>query len=380
MLSASLPLYAQSEPAITPWDALPSPEQLAAETNADHGFIAILERTGVSLLVTTYPGHVGCFGGLDGRLTAAFTPWAMPCGIAAQGERLLIATQREIVAFTRSTRLAPHFPARPNFHDVIFVPVGGFRTGECHAHDMTLDGASVVFANTQFSCLARADGAASFVPLWRPAFISALLPQDRCHLNSFALADGRIRYATAFAASDTPRGYRELPLDAGVLIDVEANAIAATGLLKPHSVRLFGDDLYVLNSAAGEVLRVDLDARGARVLAELPGFTRGLRALGEDVLLVGLSTLRVTARELDLPITQRHARLMAGIVALDRRTGARLGTLSLPGAVTEVFDFVVVPGVRRGTVQDPASADIGIETPTGSYWMKAGAPPGARVG
>jgi uncharacterized protein (TIGR03032 family) len=376
MLTAGLQSAAQDEAALTPRDAVPAPEQLAAEAGADDGFIAILEHTGASLLVTTYPGHVGCFGGLDGRLTATFTPWAMPCGIAAQGDRLLIATQREIIAFTRSTRLAPHTPARPNYYDVIFVPVGGFRTGECHAHDMALDGASVVFANTQFSCLARADGTASFVALWQPPFISALLPQDRCHLNSFALADGRIRYATAFAATDTPRGYRDRPLDAGVLIDVEANAIAATGLLKPHSVRLFGDDLYVLNSAAGEVLRVDLNARGARVLAELPGFTRGLRALGGDVLLVGLSTLRVTARDLDLPITRRHDRLMAGIVALDRRTGARLGTLSLPGAVTEVFDFVVVPGMRRGTVQNPAGPDVGIETPAGSYWMKAGAPPG----
>jgi len=380
MLTAGLQTDAPPDAPLMTWDALPSPEQLAADTSADDGFIAVLERAGVSLLVTTHPGHVGAFGGIDGRLTAAFTPWKMPCGIAAAGERLLIATQREIIAFTRSTRLAPHTPARPNYYDAIFVPVGSFRTGECHAHDMALDGASVVFANTQFSCLSRADGAASFVPLWQPPFISALLPQDRCHLNSFALAGGRIRYATAFAASDTPRGYRDLPLDAGVLIDVEANAIVATGLLKPHSVRLFGDDLYVLNSAAGEVLRVDLPARAAPVLAELPGFTRGLRALGEDVLLVGLSTLRVSARELDLPMTRRHTRLMAGIVALDRRTGARLGTLSLPGAITEVFDFVAVPGVRRGTVQDPAAPDIGIETPAGSYWMTAGAPPGPAAG
>jgi hypothetical protein len=34
--------------------------------------------------------------------------------------------------------------------------------------------------------------------------------------------------------------------------------------------------------------------------------------------------------------------------------------------------------VRRGTLLDPtAGPDVGIETPTGSYWMKAGAPPGA---
>jgi uncharacterized protein (TIGR03032 family) len=87
------------------------------------------------------------------------------------------------------------------------------------------------------------------------------MPEDRCHLNSFAMDGGRIRYATAFSASDKRQGYRELPIDAGVIIDVEANAVVATGLIKPHSVRIFDNKLYVLNSAAGEVLRVDIAAR-----------------------------------------------------------------------------------------------------------------------
>jgi uncharacterized protein (TIGR03032 family) len=235
---------------------------------------------------------------------------------------------------------------------------------------MALDGPSVVFINTQFSCLSRADGFSSFVPLWQPPFISKLLPEDRCHLNSFAMDGKRIRYATAFAASDTRMGYRALPIDSGVIIDVEANAVVTTGLIKPHSVRVFHDKLYVLNSAAGEVLRVDIAARGSETLATLPGFTRGLRMHG-DVMFVGLSTLRASARTLSLPLSSRADTLMAGIAALDRCNGQLLGMLRFPSGVEELFDLVVLPGFHRALVLDPApdSKMNGIETPAGSYWF-----------
>jgi len=39
------------------------------------------------------------------------------------------------------------------------------------------------FVNTRFSCLCTLDGVHSFVPRWRPPFVSALAPEDRCHLN-----------------------------------------------------------------------------------------------------------------------------------------------------------------------------------------------------
>jgi uncharacterized protein (TIGR03032 family) len=296
-----------------------------------------------------------------------------PLGLATDGSRLAVATRREIVMFAPSLRLAPHVPGRPGYYDVVFVPVSGFRTGECMVHDMALDGPSVVFANTQFSCLSRADGRSSFQPLWQPPFITQLLPQDRCHLNSFATDGRRIRYATAFAASDTQMGYRAMPLDSGVIIDVEANAVVASGLIRPHSVRVINDQLYVLNSAAGEVTQVDIAGRRSTTLANLPGFTRGLRAQG-DVLFVGLSTLRATAQALNLPLSGRRDSLIAGIAALDRATGRVLGMLRLPPGVEELFDFVLLPGVQRALVMSPEveATHIGIETPSGSFWMAAG--------
>jgi uncharacterized protein (TIGR03032 family) len=352
--------------------------RLETDVSADTGFVSVLERFGVSLAVTVHPGYIGCIGAAGGRLTASFTRCPVLFGIAFDNGQLALATHREITIFAMSTRLAPHYPARPAHYDAIFLPVGSYRTGECSVHDLMLDRRSAVFANTQFSCLSRCDGISSFVPLWQPPFISELMPQDRCHLNSFAQADGRIRYATAFAICDKQRGYRDMPPESGVLIDVEANTIVAQGLLKPHSVRLFDDELFVLNSAVGEVLRIDFAARRSHVLASLPGFTRGLRAL-DDVLLVGLSTLRVSGRTPGMPLTALQKQLVTGIAAINRVSGEVLGMLYLPDPIAEVLDFAVVPGVSRAYVQDPAGGDphVGIEAPGGSYWMKAGQPPRA---
>jgi uncharacterized protein (TIGR03032 family) len=47
--------------------------------------------------------------------------------------------------------------------------------------------------NTQFSCLCTHDGSASFAPRWRPPFVWALEPTDRCHVNGLGMVDGRPR-------------------------------------------------------------------------------------------------------------------------------------------------------------------------------------------
>ena len=64
------------------------------------------------------------------------------------------------------------------------------------------------FVNTRFSCLCTPSDVYNFVPRWRPPFISALAPEDRCHLNGLGLVDGKPRYVTALGRSDEPAGWR----------------------------------------------------------------------------------------------------------------------------------------------------------------------------
>jgi hypothetical protein len=58
------------------------------------------------------------------------------------------------------------------------------------------------------------------------------MPDDRCHLNGLTVVDNRIGYATAFAASDAPRGWSETRLTGGVLTEVPSGNIVLDGLCR----------------------------------------------------------------------------------------------------------------------------------------------------
>ena len=345
-------------------------DRVLRQSSADSAFVALLHDLNVSLVAAIRPGAVIAFGAVDDALSISCTPIPQPMGMAYDGKLLAVGGKRDITVFAPSTRLATHLPGKEGCHDVVFVPVALYRTGECMIHEMAIDGPSVVFTNTLFSCIARAEGTQSFTPLWRPPFISQLMPEDRCHLNSFAAEGKRIRYATAFSATDTRQGFRELPTNSGIVIDVEKNAVVVSGLTRPHSVRMFDGKLYVLDSGLGTVLKVDPEARKSETVAMLPGFTRGLRRHG-NVLFVGLSTLRASAMPLNLPLATRGETLFAGIAALDLESGRVLGTLRLAPEVEELFDFVVVPDVQRALVFDPVmdAPLVAIETPDSSFLM-----------
>src|SRR5206468_2530915 len=97
----------------------------------------------------------------------------------------------------------------------------------------------------------------SFVPRWRPPFVTALAPEDRCHLNGVcfpsegdaatAPAGGVPQgFATALAAADTPEGWRAHKRDGGVLLRVPGGEVVAGGLAMPHSPRWYRGRLWLL--------------------------------------------------------------------------------------------------------------------------------------
>lgn len=95
------------------------------------------------------------------------------------------------------------------------------------------------------------------MPRWRPPFISALAPEDRCHLNGLGVRDGVVRYVTALGMSDSPAGWRAGKRGGGVLLDVPSGEVIARGLSMPHSPRWHDGRLWVLGSGNGRVCIVD---------------------------------------------------------------------------------------------------------------------------
>jgi len=82
--------------------------------------------------------------------------------------------------------------------DAGFMPRQSEFTGQLDQHDLGIDAdGRSIFVNTRFNCLATPDPRHSFAEVWRPPFISALVSEDRCHLNGLAMQDGTPRYVTA---------------------------------------------------------------------------------------------------------------------------------------------------------------------------------------
>jgi uncharacterized protein (TIGR03032 family) len=181
--------------------------------------------------------------------------------------------------------------------------------------------------------------------------VTALAPQDRCHLNGLAVApDGHgglaPRFVTALGTTDTPGGWRANKQSGGVVLDVPSGAVIAAGLSMPHSPRWHDGRLWVLESGAGGVGHVDLRTGCYEALARLPGFTRGLDFYG-GLAFVGLSQVRESAVFSGIPIADLPlAERCCGVWVLDAASGRTVAFLKFEDAVQEIFSVQVLPGVR----------------------------------
>ncbi len=326
------------------------PAQLRYDATA--AFVRLLDATGCSLAISVYMSNrVLLLSAQNNQIHVGSFAFHRPMGIAttvSDGElRLAVATFHEVVILADAPLLAAALPGDPGRYEHLLVPRAALFSGDIDAHDLAWAGGQLCAANTRFSCIAAIDGRYSFTPVWTPPFVTQAAPEDRCHLNGLAVADNRIRYASAFAPSDAPRGWSETRLTGGVLMEVPSGRLALEGLCMPHSPRLFDGQLHVLDSGTGRLLRVDPQRRTAESLVELPGFTRGLDRLG-DVLFVGLSRIRARPEGAPPPIAAKGDALVCGVAAVDRRQGRILGAIRFDETYDEIFDVKVLPNFRRG--------------------------------
>jgi uncharacterized protein (TIGR03032 family) len=95
--------------------------------------------------------------------------------------------------------------APPGKHDACYLPRRIHVTGDIDIHELAWACDDALWlVNTRFSCLCMLDAEHSFTPRWRPPFVTALAPQDRCHLNGLAMMDGRPTYATGGCTTFPP--------------------------------------------------------------------------------------------------------------------------------------------------------------------------------
>jgi len=320
-------------------------------------FPELLAKANSSVIVTTYQsGRVILLRpNEDGTLNTHLRAFNRPMGVAVAGDRIALGTDKSVWWLRNNADLAARLPGGP--HDACFVPRSSHVTGDIAIHEMAWAAGELWMVNTRFSCLATLTPGFSFVPRWRPAFVTALAAEDRCHLNGLAIVDGRPRYVTAMGMTDEQQGWRREKVGGGVVIDVDDNSIVAQGLTMPHSPRWHDGALWVLDSGCGDLCKVDMTTGTAEPFVRLPGFTRGLAFIGRYAL-VGLSKVREHVFA-GLPLAEHINERMCGVWMVDTVTATIVGFLRFEGEVEEVFDIQVLPGLRHPDLLEPSNALTG---------------------
>jgi uncharacterized protein (TIGR03032 family) len=309
--------------------------------------VEVFRQLGLSVALSTYQAGKLVLVRADGdTVNTHFRNFSQPMGLAYDRGWLSVGTKTGVQEFRNqpaaTARLNP-----PGKYDALFLPRAAHTTGNIAVHELEYVEDELWVVNTRFSCLCTLHRDYSFVPRWRPKFVSALSPEDRCHLNGLAVVDGAPRYVTALGATDSNAAWRADKARGGVLLDVPSGEIISRGLSMPHSPRWYRGRLWVLESGAGSVSVVDLASGRLDTVALLPGFTRGLDFVG-NLAFVGLSQVRESALFSGIPITDRLAveQRWCGMCVLDVDSGQIVAFLRFEAGVQEVFAVRVLPGLR----------------------------------
>lgn len=334
----------------------------------------LLNQLGCTLMISTYQAGKLIFLSAqdDERLIQLPRTFNKAMGVALHEDMLALATKEDVLVFRNSPDLAQYYPPKPNTYDALYMPRAGFYTGQVDLHDIDFGRDHRLFAvNTSFSCLIEIDFYYSWRPYWVPPFITELVSEDRCHLNGMAMQDGLPRYVTAFNMGNSMQSWRSQITGSGVLMDVQENKVIAEGLAMPHSPRIIGDHVFLLQSATGEVIKINPSTGQKERVIQLDGFVRGFAHYG-DYLFVGKSKLRKNSSTFaHLPIAEKATR--SGITIIHLPTATIVGEIFYEASVDEIYDVQVLPGFTRPNILNLQREQykLGLHIPTATYWARS---------
>ncbi len=313
--------------------------------SVSEGFADWLYRESLNLFVSTYQHDRLLALSADGsrNLTVSSWPLDRPMGLAVSDSAIRVATRFGIREYRPE-------PAAADFEPVRYRLASTALTGFLDAHDLAVSEAGdFLLIDTLHSCLRRIDGSEVCEPLWRPPFVTELVPEDRCHLNGLAVADGRPRYATAVGRSDAPEGWRTESRGGGVLWDLACDEPIATGLSMPHSPRIHGGRIWLLNSGTGELGYVAPTGGDFEPVCRFPGFLRGLVFYREKAIAGVSRTRRGRGWPGDCGGTGsgEENEAICGLAVVDWATGDLRYLLEFAPPLSELYDVQLLIGSRR---------------------------------
>lgn len=340
-----------SEGAVQTPAPVPSPVTPTRTQTEEHPFSStpspnlgnVLQQLRISVAVSTYQSNQVLFLRSRGtQLNTHFVSFPRPMGMVTDGHRLFLGTNAEVIEFRNMPDVGARREDKP---DAVFVPRVTHATGEIDIHELGLSKRELWAVNTRFSCLATIDYDHSFVPQWRPPFITGYSTDDRCHLNGLAMVNGHPKFVTALGECDHARGWRDNKAFGGLLMDVDTKQVLIRGLSMPHSPRWYRDKLWFLESGYGALCTLDRRTGEKKTIATLPGFTRGLDFYGPFAF-IGLSQVRETASFSGIPITEMDVERTSGLYIVNVETGEAVAWLRFNKSLQEVFAVNVLVGMQ----------------------------------
>jgi len=323
----------------------PAPAPVEFRYTQSESFVDLLREMQASLLVSTYQANkLLAVRAQPGGISTLVRTFDRPMGLAIDGKRLALGTRKEVWFLRNAPDVAPQVEP-VGVHDACYLPRASHVTGDIGIHEVAWVADELWIVSTRFSCLCTLDPEYSFVPRWRPPFISALAAEDRCHLNGLALVGGQPKYASALGTTDTAGGWRTDKPHGGCLLDIPSGEFVTRGLSMPHSPRWHNGRLWVLESGTGGLVLVDHSTGRRETVAHLPGFTRGI-ALAGNYAFIGLSKIRATSAMDGVPLAERREQLKCGVAVVDLGSGEAVALLEFQTAVEEIFDVQLLPGIR----------------------------------
>lgn len=236
--------------------------------------------------------------------------------------------------------------------DACFITRSTHYSGMINIHDIDWGDEGLWVVNSSFSCLCTVEQDSSFVPRWKPYFISELVPEDRCHLNGMALKDGKPAYVTTFSQFDEKGMWRKGEKFNGTLMDVEKNTILVEGLAMPHSPRWHNDKVYFCNSGHGLICTFDPQSKQVETIGEVPGFTRGMDFYGQ-LMFVGLSKVRQADVTKPAPLAKKYDETFSGIWLYNLEDNTEIGRIKFTGNVDQIYDIAIIPNSNFPELIEP---------------------------
>ena len=335
----------------------------------------LLQQLNCSIAISTYQAGKVVFISAkdDNSLVQLPRNFEKAMGIAEEtkSDKIAVACKDQIIVFRNSSNLAKFYPKAPDKYDALYLPRITFHTGAIDIHDLNFGKNEELYAvNTLFSSIVKISDDYNFTPYWTPPFIDKIASEDRCHLNGMAMLNGKPKYATAFNSGNTPQSWRNKVTESGIIMDVENNTIITKGLAMPHTPRIFNNELYVLLSATGELIKVNPKDGTYEVIVQIDGFVRGM-SFHKDYLFIGLSKLRKDSSTFGkIPFSEKANE--AGIVIVHLPTKSIAGKITYLNSLDEIYDIHILANKIRPNILNTLTDDHkkGLMIPNTTFWRQ----------